>query len=177
MEQEFYSDIGSRLKALDFAFTAKPLVFGGAAMQFYGLRKRGRDIDAFVSDEDYAALAAMHPQGRKDSWGDLGVAVGEFEIWRSIWKLDYAFFAEGAIEFGSYRILSIEKLLLTKALALNSPEKQKQEADMQLIVQYILRQNQRPDIVEFMNAHVQSYLNSPDGFVYDGKYEFEGDHV
>jgi hypothetical protein len=170
MKTEFIESINSQINMLGHSFTTKPLVFGGAAMEHYGLRKRGHDIDIFVSEEDYAALAALHPEGRKDSWGDLGVVAGEFEIWRSIWKLDYAYFAEGSIAFEGFRVLSIEKLLLTKALALNSPAKQKQEADIDLILQYILKNNQRPEWVAFMNGHVKSYLASPDGFVHNGEY-------
>ena len=34
----------------------------------------------------------------KDLWGDLGVCVDEFEIWRSICLFDYACLSQGAIE-------------------------------------------------------------------------------
>lgn len=155
---------------LNYAFTTKPIVFGGTAMEHYGLRKRGHDIDLFVSFADYDALAAKYPDGSKDMWGDLGLVVGEFELWRSIWKVDYTFFAQDAMEYDQYRVLSIEKLLLTKVLALKSPEKQKQEADINLIVQYILNQNQRLELVAYMNEHVKSYLAAKDGAVYNGKY-------
>lgn len=170
METGSQNDLVEQLIKLEFAFTSKPIVFGGMAMEHYGLRKRGHDIDLFISFEDYDALAALYPECRKDSWGDFGLVVGEFELWRSIWKLDYSFFAQDAVEYDAYFVLSIEKLLLTKVLALRSPAKQKQEADIELIVQYILKQNQRPDILAFMNKHVASYLASPEGFVYNGRY-------
>lgn len=156
------------LSRLGYALKTKPVVFGGMAMEYYGLRPHGHDIDLIISFEDYEALEAMYPQYRKDCWGDLGLAVGDLELWRSIWKLDHSFFAEGAIEYDKYMVVSVERLLLTKALAINVSEKQKQDTD--LVAKHIIGLSQRSDILEYMNAHVASYLASPDGFVYNGQY-------
>ncbi len=82
------------------AFARKPLVIGGMAMEYYGLRPSGADIDLVVADEEYQALARLHPGSRKDIYGDLGVVLGVFEIWRSIALLDYAFLGQGALDEG-----------------------------------------------------------------------------
>jgi hypothetical protein len=156
------------LAKLGVAFTTKPLIIGGLAMEYYGLRQHGSDIDFMISFEDYNALAARYPDKRKDSWGDLGVVVHGFEMFRTIWKLDYAFFAEDAIEFDRYKVLSIEKLLFIKVLSMKAGEKHRNDID--LIMKYILKNNQRPDIVEYMNSHLKSYLNAPEGIIYNEKY-------
>ncbi len=156
------------LTQLGIALTAKPIVFGGMAMEFYGLRPHGHDIDLFVTFEDYAALAAKYPESRKDIWGDLGVVVEPFEIWRSIWKLGYEFFLEGAIEFDRYFVLSPEKLLLSKVLAMDTSDKQRK--DLEQVTTYIREQNAIPEVVDYMNARVEIYLKAPDGTVFGGKY-------
>jgi hypothetical protein len=153
---------------LDIAFTTKPLIVGGLAMEYYGLRKHGSDIDFIVSFDDYAAAAQKYPNHKKDSWGDLGISVHGFEMFRTIWRLDYAFCSAGSIEYDNYRVIGTERLLMMKVLAMNAAEKHK--ADVDLILKYILNENQRPDIVEYMNSHIASYLASPDGFVYNEAY-------
>lgn len=161
-------DAQMNLADLGLKLMTKPIVFGGMAMEHYWLRERGHDIDLFVSLEDYEALAAKYPDGRKDSWGDLGVEVNGFEVWRSIWKLDYQYFLAGAVEYDRYYVLSIEKLLLTKALAAGVSEKHR--VDLALIANHIWRQNANPEILAYMNGHVESYLKVADGFVYKGEY-------
>lgn len=156
------------LNRLGIAFKTKPLIIGGLAMEYYGMRQHGSDIDFMTSFEDYEALAAKYPENKKDSWGDLGIVALGFEMFRTIWKLDYAFFAQGAIELDNCRVMSIEKLLFIKVLSMKAGEKHRNDID--LIVKYILKTNQRPDIVDFMNSHLQSYLNSPEGIVYNEKY-------
>ena len=79
-------------------FTQKPILIGGMAMEYYGLRKSGADIDLVICDEDYQALALTDPDNRKDIWGDLGVVIEPFEIWRCIMLLDYDFYIKDAID-------------------------------------------------------------------------------
>ena len=77
------------LSRLNFSFSSPPLLIGGKAMEFYGLRKAGADIDFVITAQDYARLAAQYPDKLRDLWGDLGVCVFEFEIWKSICLFDY----------------------------------------------------------------------------------------
>ena len=58
-----------------------------------------------------------------------------FELWASICLFDYGFLAAGAVELVYYAIISLEKLLLLKALAMGIP---KYEQDVRLIVKKIL---------------------------------------
>jgi hypothetical protein len=119
------------LNKLNHTFHSKPLLVGGLAMEYYDLRKAGADIDFIVAGEDYEALAKLYPENKKDLFGDLGVAIHEFELWKCILLFEYDFLSQGAIEEGEIRIISLEKLLFMKALAISEA---KYEQDVRLIV-------------------------------------------
>lgn len=120
---------------LDFEFTSKPLLIGGLAMEYYSLRKAGADIDFVITNEDYQRLAEKYPDYKKDIWGDLGVAIHGFEIWRSICLLDYDFLSEDATEMRNYLVVSFDKLLFMRALAM---EHEKYAKDLKLMVGRVL---------------------------------------
>ena len=123
------------LKKLNYTFKQKPLLVGGMAMEYYGLRKSGNDIDFIAAEEDIAELIKLYPKRVKDLWGDLGVCPMEFEIWKTICCFDYKDLIIGAIEQPDYLIVSIDNLLKMKALAMH---KEKYLNDTKLIVKYIL---------------------------------------
>lgn len=122
------------LSKLNYTFQTKPLLIGGKAMEYYQLRKAGDDIDFVVTAEDYEHLASLHPENQKDLFGDLGICIYEFELWKSILLFNYEFLATGAVEDETNKIISLEKLLFLKALAISEP---KYERDVRLIVDRI----------------------------------------
>ena len=140
-------------KRLNFKFKKNPLLVGGLAMEYYGLRKSGKDIDFIIDKSDHKRLKnhfekqglkirkKNHKQSYKttpefvDLFGDQGLLIFEFEIWNQIVKCDYTFLSEGSIEKANCRVISLEKLLFLKALAIN---KQKYLKDVKLIVKKIL---------------------------------------
>lgn len=129
------------LRNLNYNFKKKPLLVGGKAMEYYGLRKAGEDIDFIVSKEDYNQLAKQYPNNLKDIFGDKGVCVFNYEIWKSIrWHL-YEELAYNAIEENDYLIIALEKLLLLKALAMSIP---KYHDDLELIVEKISKTKTEP---------------------------------
>jgi hypothetical protein len=130
------------LGKLDFTFSAKPLLIGGMAMQYYGLRPSGRDIDLVITRQDRARLAAQYPDNQKDLYGDLGVCVYEFEIWQTICLFDYTYLVSGAVDCGDLLVISLEKALFLKALAMKVP---KYHHDLELIVERILRDQYPPE--------------------------------
>jgi hypothetical protein len=105
-------------------------------MESYDLRHAGNDIDFIVAAPDYEHLANQYPDYLKDLWGDLGVCVFGFEIWKSICLFEYEFLSIGAIEQAEYRVISLEKLLFLKALAMKV---EKYHRDLELIVARVLR--------------------------------------
>ena len=46
-------EINKYIKSLDYKFLDKPLIVGGYALQYYGIRKAGHDIDMMVSLRDW----------------------------------------------------------------------------------------------------------------------------
>ncbi len=124
------------LAKLNFSFTTPPLLIGGKAMEYYGLRPAGADIDLVVTQADYLRLRAQYPDCLKELWGDLGVCPFEFEIWRSICLFDYAYLAQGAVEQDGCRVISLERLLFLKALGYKV---EKYRKDLELIVERILK--------------------------------------
>jgi hypothetical protein len=140
------------LNKLHYSFTKKPLLIGGKAMEYYGLRKSGWDIDFVASEEDVMKLIELYPQRVKDLWGDLGVCPYEFEIWRTINLFDYTYYKEKAIEKDTYLIISLEKLLVMKALAI---KKEKYLKDVNLIVNHIIEdQETKYEEQKRLNKHI-----------------------
>lgn len=99
-------------------FSIKPILIGGMAMEYYGIRKSGADIDLIITDEDYKDLAKQNPEKQKDLFGDLGLVIDKFEIWRSIAHLDYDFYKKDAIEEDQALIISIDRLLWSRVCAM-----------------------------------------------------------
>jgi hypothetical protein len=114
---------------LAFQFQDKPLLIGGKAMEYYGLRKAGADID-------HARLKHQYPHHVKDLHGDIGICEFGFEIWNQICRFDYEELRPGAIEEASLLIISLERLLFLKTLAIKHD---KYYRDVLLIVDEILR--------------------------------------
>ncbi len=120
---------------LNYSFKSKPLLIGGAAMEHYGLRKRGADVDMVVTDEDYYALESMYPNFRRDIHGDLGICKGVYEVWRTIMMFGYDHLSEEAEERKGLLVVSLEKLLLLMALGMSE---EKYFGDLRLIVKKII---------------------------------------
>jgi len=126
------------LSKLNYTFHHKPLLIGGKAMEYYELRKAGNDVDFVLALEDYEGLKEVYPEPKyhRDLFGDLGVIVHEFELWKCICLFNYDFLSEKAIEKEEYLIVSLEKLLFLKALAM---KEEKYHKDLELLVQKILK--------------------------------------
>jgi len=122
------------LGQLGVSFSRKPLLIGGKAMEYYGLRKAGADIDFVVTDDDYRALAQRYPDNLKEIWEDKGVCVYGFEIWRSIFAVDYDVLSWNAVEEHDFLVVSFDMLLVMRALAVREP---KYFADWKLMLQRI----------------------------------------
>jgi hypothetical protein len=123
------------LSDLDYSFSRKPLVVGGMAMEYYGLRKSGPDFDLVAPAEDIAALIRLYPGRVKDLWGDVGVCPGKYEIWKTIGLLDYDALSQGAVELEHVLMISLDNLLQMKAMAINN---EKCLQDARLIVKRIV---------------------------------------
>jgi hypothetical protein len=124
------------LEKLAYRFQDKPLLIGGKAMEYYGLRKSGDDIDLVISLRDHTNLKQQYPQHIKDLYGDIGICEFEFEIWNQICRFDYEELKVGAIEEPAMLMISLERLLFLKTLAI---KEEKYYQDVLLLVDEILR--------------------------------------
>lgn len=123
------------LGKLDYKFKYKPLLIGGKAMEYYGLRKAGVDIDLVVHPIDHETLVNKYPSNIKDLYGDIGVCEFGFEIWNQICTFDYQYLKANAIEEENFLVISLEMLLFLKALAMEIPKYHK---DLELVVKKVL---------------------------------------
>jgi hypothetical protein len=119
---------------LKYSFIHKPLLVGGKSMEYYGLRKAGADIDLIIHPEDHSLLKKQYPDHVKDLYGDIGICEFGFEIWNHISNLDYEYLSEKAIEEPGFLVISLEKALILKALAMHIPKYYK---DLELLTERI----------------------------------------
>jgi len=162
-------DVIQRLKRqmdkMELCFAKQPILIGGMAMEYYGMRKAGADIDLVICEEDYQALASKYPGNRKDIWGDLGVVIGPFEIWRCIMLLDYDFYIKDAVDEGAAFVVSLDRLLLMRVFAMDVP---KYMDDLKLMKDYYHRTFRNPAYAQYMQSHIASYQSK--GIVWGGDY-------
>lgn len=159
--------VNEMLISSNLSFSEKPILIGGMAMEYYDMRKSGDDIDLIITDDDYQALAQKYPDQRKDLYGDLGVVIEKFEIWRSIAHLDYNFFKKEAIEEENIFIISIDRLLWTRVCAM---EVEKYRNDLVLLKDYYYKNYTNQKYHQEALMHEKSY-SKMNGAVFGGKYD------
>jgi hypothetical protein len=165
-EQELETIID--IQRLQYKFLDKPVIVGGLAMEYYGLRKHGDDVDFIVTDRDYQRLKVQFPNNRKDIWGDFGIMIDGFELFRSIYKFDHAHYSLGAIELTNYKIIHIDLLFRMKVFALGVAAKH--DADVQLLKGYY-QQFQNQDYQNYLDRHVERYTSSANGAFFGIDYD------
>jgi hypothetical protein len=124
------------LEILQYRFIHKPLLIGGKAMEYYNLRKAGNDIDLVIHRDDHKILLEKYPNNVKDLYGDIGICEFGYEIWNQICTFNYDYLKLNAIEESDYLVVSLEKLLLLKAIAMEIPKYHK---DLELVVDLVLK--------------------------------------
>ncbi len=158
--------VNNRIKECGLIFADKPILIGGRAMEYYDIRKSGKDIDMIVSNADYLKLASLYPDKRKDLYGDLGIVFEEFEIWRSLAHIDYDFFIKGAKEEEMFFAVSLDRLLWTRVCAMDV---EKYWNDLILMREYYYKIYTNRQFHEQAIKHEKSY-NALNGAVFAGHY-------
>ena len=164
---EVIEKINRQLLQVDFEFSQKPIIVGGMAMEYYGVRKSGIDIDIVICNCDYQKLSLLYPEKRKDIYGDLGVVIEPFEIWRSIALLDYGFYKLQAIEYEKICMVSLDRLLLMRVCAMDV---EKYMHDLKLIEEYYYENYRNKEYLTEAEQHITSY-DKFNGVIFGGKYE------
>lgn len=124
------------LEILQHKFIYKPLLIGGKAMEYYNLRKSGNDIDLVIHHDDHKILLSKYPNNVKDLYGDIGICEFGYEIWNQICTFNYDYLKLNAVEESDFLVVSLEKLLFLKALAMEIPKYHK---DLELVVDLVLK--------------------------------------
>ncbi len=159
------------LSHLNVIFSSKPLIFGGMAMEYYGLRKHGDDIDMFVTDKDYRVLAEKYPDNTIDVWGNLSVVLGKYSFNLCVCHMDYHFYGVAAVEHENFRVISFDRLYFMAASAMRSePHVKKRVDDFGLVYWAFYDKYKNPEYIEYTEEHRAIYQSVPNGTVYGGKY-------
>lgn len=124
------------LETFPFAITLKPLLIGGKAMHYYGLRA-GNDSDFLIPKEEFRRVRLHFPERLFTSvYGDAGIRVGEYEFYESQFGLIYFQLERNAIDRHDYLLVHLEFLLFLKTLTMvYEPENQKARHDLGLLMQ------------------------------------------
>lgn len=128
-ESKGIRDLDIDIDVLNYDFESKPILIGGKALEYYGVRDSDNDFDFVISEDDYERLQYKYPDYTKNLCDDLGVCVKDFELWKSICLLDYNFFIEGAIEEDEFFVVSFDKLMFMKVLSISS-DKSKRDLEL-----------------------------------------------
>ena len=164
--QNIIDDVTSQLKNMSAIFTQKPILVGGSAMEYYGLREAGADIDLIICNDDYLLLEKQYHKERKDLYGDLGIVLWPFEIWRSIALLDYDFYKRSAHEYQSILVVSFDQLLFMRVIA---REVEKYNNDLELMVEYVYSNQRNKEYLNNAETHINTYQKQG-GAVFGGNY-------
>jgi hypothetical protein len=156
-----------QLEKFGIKFDDKPILVGGMALEYYGIRKHGDDFDFIISNRDYKKLENKYRNCRKDMWGDFGIRVDEYELFRSMWKFDYSYFDVDTNVFDKIKVVSVNLLFRMKVFAINSDEKHRN--DIELMKKYF-EKYQNKEYLEYMNKNVERYLKVPNGLIINGDY-------
>ena len=166
-DHQVVDDVTGQLNHLALTFTQRPILIGGNAMEYYGLREAGADIDLVICDNDYSSLEKQYPGERKDLYGDLGIVLWPLEIWRSIALLDYDFYKRNANEYASIVVVSFERLLFMRVIA---REVEKYNHDLEVMVEHVYTNQRNKKYLNNAETHIGTYQKQ-NGVVFAGNYD------
>lgn len=134
----------------NYCFLDKPILLGGGAMQHYGIRNCGHDLDMMISQRDKERLLkegyTLNLFGGKTE-KDVDATFSNIlelhlDLVITLNQYDYNFFLEKATEYlpeKNLMIISLEDLLLTKIFAQTYSGFPKHKKDVELLIQGIER--------------------------------------
>ena len=134
----------------NYTFLDKPILLGGGAMQYYGIRTCGYDLDWMISQRDKERLLKEgYPLnlfgGKTEKDVDAtfsNILELHLDLVITLNQYDYNFFLENAKEYQSEKnllIISIEDLLLIKLFAQSYSNFPKHKKDVELLIKGIER--------------------------------------
>jgi hypothetical protein len=157
---DIYELIMKGINLSNYKFKEKPLVVGGLALQFYGIREAGHDFDYVVSSEDWKILKTLHPNninlfgGKTEQDVDATINLENMnehiDLISTLYQFNHDYLQQSSIEYIEFRIISLPMLLMVKTLAAINNNDEKSKRDQQLIVDFIVSK-QYPNL-EIVNS-------------------------
>jgi len=137
------------IKLTNYKFKKPPLVIGGLALEYHGIRKTGHDYDYIVSPSDWKELKKEFPDkvflfgGKTEKDIDATIQLKDIhvDLIKTLFQFNYTYLSKSAINHNDYKIISIEKLLMLKTLGAVFNKHTKSIKDQQKIVKYIVKKN------------------------------------
>ena len=152
---EIYELIMKGINLCNYKFKQKPLVVGGLALQFYGIRQAGHDFDYMVSFEDWEKLKLLYLDninlfgGKTEKDVDATINLDKnnehIDLISTLYQFNYDYLQQSSIEYKDFRIISLPMLLMVKTLAAINNNHEKSKRDQKLIVDFIVSK-QYPDL-------------------------------
>ena len=126
------------LEQISFVFIDPPLLFGGRALEWYGLRK-GNDTDWMLSKRVFQAMRQTFPERYfNNAYGDEGIRLGKHEFFLSCFGYTYELLIPQARQSYQYLVASPLVLLYLKiATALHEATNQKAWRDIHLLTKHL----------------------------------------
>ena len=139
------------LKLTKYKFIKPPLVVGGLALEYYNVRKTGHDYDYVVSDADWKKLKKIYPakinlfggKDEKEIDATINLKDVHVDLIKTLFQYDYNYLSKDSINFKTYKIISLEKILFLKTLGAIFNKHCKSIKDQKLIVKKIVKNKYR----------------------------------
>ncbi len=145
---EAHKKILKGLKLVNYKFKKPPLVLGGLALEYYGIRKTKHDYDYMVSPTDWKILKKKHPDylnlfgGKDEKEVDAtltNINNKHVDLISTLFQYNYNFLSKNAIKENGYIVISLDKLLFTKTLGAVFNNHTKSKNDQKKIVKYMVK--------------------------------------
>ena len=129
-------------------FIYKPLIVGGLAMEYHGIRATGHDYDYVVSPSDWTLLKEQYIDninlfgGKTETDVDATINLNEIhvDLISTLFMYNYDELKKDSIEYESVHVISLEKLLFLKTLGAVYNDHQKSKEDQKRIVNVLVKQ-------------------------------------
>ena len=126
---------------VDIIGLSNPILIGGYALEYYGLRK-GNDYDFIISRKDFNKLEKIY--GESDDlgniWLDLRGKHGGVDNFIRLYNYDHKVLVKKAIKEKNFSVASLEDMYIIKQLQVKKDKSKKASKDSKLIIDKIASQ-------------------------------------
>ena len=151
-EKQTIKNINNYLKKVKYKFKHPPLVVGGYALQYYGIRKAGHDLDVMVSSTDWKELKKIYPKninlfgGKTEKDVDATINLKEInvDLIKTLVMNNYKDMSKNSIKLENFKIISLKNLIYLKSfpiVLIDNNSKNRHAKDIERIIKFIIKKN------------------------------------